>query len=210
MSVANGVYGRYLAPRLVHCACALSNITAQRRRVVPHARGVVLEVGIGSGLNLPHYDAQKVDRVIGVDPDETLADMAQKRIDAAPFEVEILRASAEDVPLEKASADTVIATYTFCSIPNLERALSELRRVLKPNGRLLFCEHGRSHRSSTAKWQDRLTPVWQRMAAGCSLNRNITRSVANAGFEIVSADNYVLAGVPACIGFHHLGMARPI
>ena len=208
-SACASLYERYLAPRLVHGACSLNVIAEQRRRVVPRAEGVVLEVGIGSGLNLPHYDASRVTRVIGVDPDATLLRIGRKRLQAAPFEIEVLRGSAEDMPLEAATADTALVTYTLCTIPEVERALVDIRRVLKPEGRLHFCEHGRSHNPRAAKWQDRLTPLWRRMAGGCHLNRPVSRLIEAAGFTIESVDNYKLPLAPELIGFHYLGTARP-
>ena len=208
-AAAMGFYGRQIAPRLVHGGCSLRPVTQQRRRLVPQASGVVVEVGIGSGLNLPHYDAELVSRVIGVDPDPVLLGMGRERAEAAPFDVEIIPAFAEDLPIETASADTVLATYTFCSISDVNAALGELRRVLKPGGQLLFCEHGRSHRPGTAKWQDRITPMWRLLTGGCSLNRNISRQIANAGFRVISVDNFVLPMTPEVIGFHYLGTAVP-
>lgn len=204
-----GFYRREIAPRLVHCGCALRPVAEQRRRIVPHARGVVLEVGIGSGLNLPHYDPRRVERLIGIDPDAVFLDLARPRLSGSAIDVEIARASAEEVPLATASVDTVVATYVLCSIPDLARALRELRRVLRPDGRLLFCEHGRSGDERTARWQDRLTPFWRRLAAGCHLNRDIAQSIAAAGFGIAALENFVLRGTPAVVGFHYLGQASP-
>lgn len=208
-SACAGFYDRHLAPRLVHGACSLNVITQQRRRVVPRAEGVVLEVGIGSGLNLPHYDPARVARVVGVDPDAALLRIGRRRLKDRPFEIEVHRGSAEDMPLETDMADTALVTYTLCSISDVERALAEIRRVLKPQGRLLFCEHGRSHSPGAAKWQDRLTPLWKRMAGGCHLNRNVSRLIENSGFAVEFVDNFKLPLTPGLIGFHYLGTARP-
>lgn len=202
-------YERHLAPRLIHGSCSLRAITEQRRRIVPRAEGLVLEAGIGSGLNLPHYDRSRVTRLIGVDPDAALLHIGRRRLRTAPFEIEIVRASAEDMPLETAAVDTAVVTYTLCSIADVGRALTEIRRVLKPQGRLLFCEHGRSHDPGHARWQDRLTPVWKRLACGCHLNRNISRLIGNAGFRIESVDTFRLPLSPEIVGFHYLGVARP-
>lgn len=204
-----GFYTRQVAPWLVHGACKLNIIAQQRRRIVPQAHGVVVEVGIGSGLNLPHYDSTRVTRLIGVDPDEVLLKIGRRRLAASPFEVEILQESAERLPLESDSADTVLATYTFCTIADVDAALAEIRRVLKPGGRLLFSEHGRSHHPMTARWQDRLTPLWSRLAGGCRLNRNVSRLIANAGFRLESVDNFTLPFTPGVLGFQYLGSARP-
>lgn len=208
-AAAIGFYGRQIAPRLLHGGCSLRPITQQRRRLVPQASGVVVEIGIGSGLNLPHYDPARVSRVIGVDPDPVVLRMGRERAEAAPFEVDILPVSAEEIPLETGTADTVLATYTFCSLRNVEGVLTELKRVLKPGGQLLFCEHGRSHHPRTAKWQDRIAPMWSLFTGGCSLNRNVSRLIANSGFRVVSVDNYVLPLTPEILGFHYLGMAVP-
>ncbi len=208
-AAATGFYGRQIAPRLLHGGCSLRPITQQRRRLVPQASGVVVEIGIGSGLNLPHYDPARVSRVIGVDPDPVLLRMGRERVEAASFEVDIFPVSAEDIPVETGTADTVLATYTFCSLRDVEGVLTELKRVLKPGGQLLFCEHGRSHHPGTAKWQDRFTPMWRLLTGGCSLNRNVSRLIANSGFRIVSVDNYVLPLTPEVLGFHYLGMAVP-
>ncbi len=208
-SACTAFYERHLAPRLIHGTCSLGAISRQRRRIVPRAEGVVLEAGIGSGLNLPHYDRARVTRLIGVDPDAALLRLGRQRMRAAPFDIEILRTCAEDMPLETGTVDTALATYTLCSIAEVERALAEIRRVLKPQGRLLFCEHGRSHNSGPALWRDRLTPVWKRLASGCHLNRNISRLIENAGFRIESVDTFKLAMAPELVGFHYLGSARP-
>ena len=208
-AAAMGFYGRRIAPRLVHRGCALRPVTQQRRRLVPQASGVVVEIGIGTGLNLPHYDTGRVTRVIGVDPDPVAVRMAEDRAEEVTIDVDILPASAEDLPLESGSADTVLATYTFCSLDDVAGALKELRRVLKPGGQLLFCEHGRSHHTRVAKWQDRINPHWSLLTGGCHLNRNVSRQIANSGFRVISVDNYVLPLTPEIIGFHYLGMAVP-
>ncbi len=204
-----GFYSRHIAPYLVHGACSLGVIAEQRRKIVPKAAGVVLEVGIGSGLNVPHYDPGKVRAVIGIDPDPKLNEIGRKRWDNADFEIEVRQESAEDMSLETASADTALVTYSFCTIPRPELALAEIRRVLKPGGRLLFCEHGRSTNPGTVKWQDRLNPLWKKLAGGCNLNRNIAGLIQDAGFEISSLENYTLPHTPALIGFHYRGEAIP-
>lgn len=203
------LYDRHIVPRLIDGACSFPSVTEQRRRVVPEARGVVLEIGIGSGLNLPHYDRAKLDRIIGVDPDEKLLELARTRAADLGIEADLRRASAEEMPLEANSVDTALVTYALCSIPRAEAALDEVRRVLRTGGRLLFCEHGRSNRASTAKWQDRLTPVWKRLSGGCHLNRNVAMIIEGAGFEVLSLDNFKLPYIPETVSFHYLGAARP-
>ena len=202
-----GFYTRNIAPYLVHGACALGVITEQRQKIVPMATGDVLEVGIGSGLNIPHYDASKVRSVIGIDPDPKMYEIGRSRRENAGFALEVLQESAEDMPLESASIDTALVTYTFCSIPNPDRALGEIRRVLKPSGKLLFCEHGRSTNPGTALWQDRFNPIWKRLAGGCNINRNMAELISGAGFNIDELKNYSLAGTPGIVGFHYRGSA---
>ena len=202
-----GFYTRNIAPYLVHGACALGVITEQRQQIVPLSTGDVLEVGIGSGLNIPHYDLTKVKSVTGVDPDPKLYQIGQSRMEAADFNLEVLQQGAEDLPMEDATFDTALVTYTFCSIPEVERALTEIRRVLKPSGKLLFCEHGRSTNPGTALWQDRFNPIWKRLAGGCNINRNMAELISGAGFNIDELKNYSLPGTPGIIGFHYRGSA---
>jgi len=202
-------YDRHVVPRLIDGACSFPSVTEQRRRVVPSAEGVVLEIGIGSGLNLRHYDKAKLDRVIGIDPDQKMLELARARADEFGVEADLRQASAEELPLEADSVDTALVTYALCSIPRAGTALGEVRRVLRSGGRLLFCEHGRSHRAATAKWQDRLTPVWKRLSGGCHLNRDVAGIIEGAGFEVVSLDNYKLPYIPEIVSHHYLGAARP-
>jgi len=203
------LYDRHVVPRLIDGACSFPSVTEQRRRVVPEAEGVVLEIGIGSGLNLRHYDKAKLDRIIGVDPDQKMLELARARADELGIEADLRQASAEEMPLEADSVDTALVTYALCSIPQVGAALGEVRRVLRTGGRLLFCEHGRSHRASTARWQDRLTPVWKRLSGGCHLNRDVAGIIEGASFEVLSLDNYKLPYIPETVSFHYLGAARP-
>ena len=207
--IQNGFYGRVIAPRLLNAVCAIGPLSEQRQKIVPRAEGVVLEVGIGTGLNMSHYDAGKVERVIGVDPDADITALARARLDKAPVPVELITDSGEELPLDDNLADTAVLTYTACSIPDIGAALSEIRRVLKPGGRVLFAEHGRSVRPSVARWQDRLNPLWRKIAGGCNLNRNTEKLLVEAGFSIERCDKFPLARVPEIIGFHYVGSARP-
>src|ERR1700758_5388974 len=159
--------------------------TRLRAAWIPLARGEVLEVGIGSGLNLPFYSSD-VHRVHGVGPSLELQRMAKKKAMAKPIEVDFLLQSAEEqLPLADASVDTVVMTWTLCSIPNAPKALQQMKRVLKGTGRLLFLEHGRSPDAGTAAWQDRITPVWKHIGGGCHLNRKVDDFITAAGFRIV-------------------------
>jgi ubiquinone/menaquinone biosynthesis C-methylase UbiE len=196
-------YQRRIVPCLVHLAMRQSTLLPFRRRVIGAAEGRVLEVGIGSGLNLPLY-GPAVRSVIGLEPSPALLAMARRRASAAPVAVELLEASAEAVPLDSASVDTVVTTWTLCTIPDAHRALGELRRVLKPGGALLFVEHGRAPEPGVARWQDRLDPLWRRLAGGCHLNRKIDALITGSGFRIDA-----LANTPRTHTFLYEGRARP-
>ena len=203
------IYDSHIVPRLIDGACSFPAVTEQRRRVVPQAEGMVLEIGIGSGLNLRHYDRAKLDRVIGIDPDQKMLELARARANELGIEADLRQASAEELPLEANSVDTALVTYALCSIPRAEAALGEVRRVLRSGGQLLFCEHGRSNRASVAKWQDRLTPTWKRLSGGCHLNRDVAGLIGDSGFEVLSLDNFKLPYIPETVSFHYVGAARP-
>lgn len=200
-------YRHHIGPRLVNFACSRPLVTAQRRLVVPRADGVVVEIGFGSGLNLPFYDRDRVKRLIGINPPDGLPDLAQIDEMAQGLDVELLLEGGEAMSLPDATADTLVITYTMCSIPDIEAAISEMRRILKPGGRLLFCEHGRSNDASTARWQDRLTPLWRPLGLGCHLNRNPVALLQRGGFTVEDVARFPLPGVPDVVGFHHVGSA---
>jgi ubiquinone/menaquinone biosynthesis C-methylase UbiE len=164
-----GIYNDLVVPRLVTCACGTKPVIRQRQKVVPRATGTVLEFGIGAGHNLPHYMPEQVDKVIGIDPCSTSWDLASQRASAASVDVEFIQASAEDIPLENNSVDSVLITFTLCTVPNPQAALAEARRTLKPSGKLYFCEHGIAPDESVAKWQRRINPVWKRCLADATL-----------------------------------------
>jgi ubiquinone/menaquinone biosynthesis C-methylase UbiE len=180
--------------------------TAERRRVIPLASGTVLEVGVGSGLNLPFY-GPKVQRLYALDPSRELWKMARKRVREVSFPVEFLAASAERIPLEDRSVDTVVSTWTLCTIPDPWLALSEMRRVLKPEGQLIFVEHGRSPDPGVEAWQNRFTPVWKRVAGGCHLNRPIDALIADAGFDIMQIERGYRRG-PKPMAYLYKGLAQ--
>ncbi len=202
------LWDRFVTPVAINCVCGARPFARQRERIVPEAEGVVLELGLGTGLNLPFYNPEKVTKVIGVDPGVSLLKKAKNNIQQVPFDVEILCESAEVMPLEDNMFDSAMVTYTFCSIPDAEAALAEVRRVLKPNGRLYFCEHGLSDNPSTARWQNRLNPPWHFIAGGCNINRDVTSMVKAAGFALEHHENFKLEKTPAFLGYHHFGTAR--
>jgi ubiquinone/menaquinone biosynthesis C-methylase UbiE len=200
-------YARYLLPRLIDLAMRNKDATRLRAEWLPHARGEVLEVGIGSGLNLAFYPSE-VRRVYGVDPSAELQQMARKRTAGHPRKVEFLSQSAEEwLPLPDRTIDTVVMTWTLCSIPDPLKALHQMKRVLKPDGRLIFVEHGRAPDSRVAAWQDRLNPVWKRIAGGCHLNRKIDELLVQAGFQIDELRTMYLAG-PRPMTYSYQGFAH--
>jgi ubiquinone/menaquinone biosynthesis C-methylase UbiE len=202
-----GFYSKYLLPRIIDLSMRNKETARVRAECVPQARGVVLEVGIGSGLNLPFYSGA-VSRVYGVEPSIELQRMAKRRALEVPVKVEFLPQSAEEhLPLDDGAIDTVVVTWTLCSIANAAKALQEMKRLLKPGGRLLFAEHGRAPDDHVAQWQDRLTPVWKRVAGGCHLNRKIDDLIAAAGFRISELKTSYLPG-PRPMTFTYQGTAE--
>ena len=203
-----GFYERRVVPWLIEAGCGSGPILKQREKVVPRARGRVLEVGMGPGLNLPYYDASQVEHVWGLEPAEGMRKKATPRIANAPFPVEWLDLPGEEIPLEDDTADTVLLTFTLCTIPDFARALSQMRRVLKPGGELIFAEHGASPDENTRKWQDRINPLWKRLAGGCNVNREIPRLIEDAGFKIEQLDTMSLPGTPKFAAFQYWGGAK--
>jgi ubiquinone/menaquinone biosynthesis C-methylase UbiE len=202
-----GFYNNRILPFLIHLSMRQRQLAAYRSRVIPAASGRVLEIGIGSGLNMPFY-ATTADRIIGLDPSPKLLAMARDAQRERPVPVELIESSAEAIPLSDRSVDTVVTTWTMCSIPDVHRALGEMRRVLKPGGRLLFVEHGRAPDLSVRRWQDRLTPAWRCIGGGCHLNRAIGELIEGAGFGIERLDTGYMRG-PKPMVFMYEGSARP-
>lgn len=201
-------YDRHILPHALDIACGLPMIGRQRALVVPLAQGRVLEVGIGTGLNMRHYDKARVSQIVGLDPGLELQPLARERIAQAGLDVELVGLSAETIPLPDASFDTVLITYTLCTIPDALAALKEMRRVLKPTGRLLYCEHGRAPEASVRRWQDRLQPLWGKVAGGCHLGRDIPALLLAAGFRLPQPHTGYLPG-PRPFTFHYWGEALP-
>lgn len=201
-------YEHRILPHVLDCACGLAPVTKQRLKVVPLARGRVLEVGIGSGLNLAHYDPQKVTTVIGVDPGAELIEMAQRRAGKSRVTVEFLEGEGETIALEDESVDTVLVTYTLCTIPGVERALEQMRRVLKRDGTLLFREHGMAPDAGVARWQQRIEPLWGRLFGGCHLSRDVPGLLRGAGFAVDLIESAYLREAPRFAGYHYIGTAR--
>ena len=202
------IYNNYILPELTHWVCSREKFGNQRAKLLPQASGRILEIGIGSGLNLPFYNPEKIDLLWGLDPSKRLKKIAEKKADDLPFNVEFIGLSGEEIPLEKNCADTVVVTYTLCSIPDVLKALIEMNRVLKPGGNLLFCEHGKAPDDHIFQWQNRLNPIWKRMTGGCNLNREIPLLIEKSGFKFKNIEMaYVSRFKPA--GFNFWGAAVP-
>ncbi|MDH3746343.1 MAG: class I SAM-dependent methyltransferase [Acidobacteriota bacterium] len=203
-----GLYSKYILPKIVHVTCSLKPNMRQREKVVPLASGYVLEVGIGSGLNLPYYDSARVTKLWGLDPAPEMTRMARERARKVDFEVDFIGLPGEEVPLEDGSVDTVVITYTLCTIPDTAAALGQMRRVLKSGGELIFCEHGVAPDTNVRRWQDRINPIWKRLGGGCHLNRAIPELIEQGGFQIERMDTMYLPGWrPAT--FNYWGSAVP-
>jgi ubiquinone/menaquinone biosynthesis C-methylase UbiE len=202
-----GFYDKYILPHFLNCACGSKPINYQREKVVPMAEGLVLEVGIGSGLNIPFYDTAKIDKIIGLDPSEELNRMASKVAEKSGVPVEFMVSGAESIPLPDNHVDTVLVTFTMCTIPDVVSANKEMLRVLKPGGKMIFCEHGLAPDAGVSKWQDRLDPIWGKIAGGCHLNRNIPSLIEDAGFNIDSMEQMYLPSTPKFAGYNYWGTA---
>lgn len=200
-------YEQHILPHVIHCACGSPPILKLRSQVVPQCEGVVLEVGMGSGINLDYYDASKVDFVWGLEPSYGMRRKAQKNLSKSAVKVKWLDLPGEQVPLEDNSVDTVLLTYTLCTIPDANAALQQMRRVLKPGGKLVFCEHGFSSQQGTQRWQNRINPLWSRIAGGCQLNRRIDELIETAGFDIQALQQFYVPKTPKVAGYTYQGWA---
>ena len=202
-----GFYEDRVLPRMIDLVCSSGPIGKQREKVVPQAVGRVLEVGMGPAINLPFYDPDRVEMVWGLEPSEGMRRKAAPRIAESPVPVEWLGLPGEEIPLDDDSADTVLLTFTLCTIPDFRKALGQMRRVLKPGGRLLFAEHGEAPDENIRKWQDRINPVWKRISGGCNVNRRIPHLIEESGFKIEDIDSMYLPGSPRFAAFQYWGSA---
>lgn len=197
-----GIYSKYILPKVVHFTCGQKPAMKQRQKIVPRARGRVLEIGIGSGLNIPYYDSSQVDHLWGLDPSQEMWAIAARNAEEHHLEAEFLQAGAEAIPLDDHCADSVVMTYTLCTIPDAEPALAEIRRVLKPGGVLLFCEHGEAPDESIRMVQGLANPLWKRLGGGCHLNRPVPRLLQQAGFSTDTIQTMYIPGwKPACFNY---------
>jgi ubiquinone/menaquinone biosynthesis C-methylase UbiE len=201
------VYDRYVLPRLTNLACSSKPTRRQREKIVHQAYGDVLEIGFGGGLNLVHYDASKVRKVFGLEPSEGMRASARLRIEASDLDVELIDLPGEQIPLDDNSVDSVLVTYTLCTIPDAVTALRGMRRVLKPKGHLFFCEHGRAPDRSVRKWQRRVNPLWQRVAGGCNMDRDIPALLMDGGFSLEDDNRMYIRG-PRMLSYNYWGAAR--
>lgn len=201
------LYDRYILPHLIDFACGLGEVMKTRAQIVPLAQGRVLEIGIGSGLNLAFYDAGKVSAIVGVDPSAEMQQLARQRAARIAIPVEMIALELGQIQASAASFDSIVCTFTLCSIPDAVAALQEMRRVLKPGGRLLFCEHGLAPDANVVRWQHRLTPYWKPLAGGCHLNRDIPALLEAGGFKVGRLHSGYLRG-PKPMTYVYRGWAQ--
>jgi ubiquinone/menaquinone biosynthesis C-methylase UbiE len=202
-----GFYDDRVLPYIINAAMSVKAITDERRRCLEPLAGAVLEIGFGSGLNVPFYPAT-VTKVVGVDPSTTSARLARRRIEKAPFPVELIGLSAEKLPFEDGSVETIVTTFTLCTIPDVAGALREMRRVLRSGGHLHFVEHGRAGDPEIERWQARLNRIQRALFGGCNLNRPIAGLIEYAGFRIERLENDYMKGAPKFAGYLYRGIAR--
>jgi ubiquinone/menaquinone biosynthesis C-methylase UbiE len=208
MASSDTWWERSILPWLIEKSCRSTAILAERKRWVAQATGRVLELGVGSGLNLPFYDRANVESITGIDVSRTLLDRAEERKTQASVPVSLQKASAEALPFEDSSFDSVVVTYSLCSIPRVEQALAEVRRTLKTDGKLIFVEHGLSDNPGVARWQHRVSPLWRRAGGGCLLNRNISQLIGQAGFHFETLEKSETDARLRVTAFGYQGIAR--
>jgi ubiquinone/menaquinone biosynthesis C-methylase UbiE len=201
-----GFYGERVLPHLIDLACRSEDVTEQRRKVVPLATGRVLEVGMGPGLNLPFYDRQRVELVWALEPSDGMRRKAAPAIERSDLDVRWLGLPGEEIPLDDNSVDSIVLTYTLCSIADWRTALEQMRRVLRPDGAVLFSEHGAAPDENVLRWQRRLNPVWKVVAGGCNLNRPIVECFVASGFSIDRVET-AYRGFPKSASFTYWGVA---
>lgn len=200
-------YDDHILPHIIHIACGTKPILKQREKIVPQAEGRVLEIGMGSGINIRYYNPDKVEKIWGLEPSAGMRQKAKSRVEAAPFDLEWLDLPGEEIPLDDKSVDTIVLTYTLCTIPDWLSAVKQMRRVLKSSGKLLFSEHGKAPDASVKKWQDRINPLWMKIAGGCHLNRDIPELLIEGGFNIKEMDTLYVPSTPKVTGFTYWGYA---
>ena len=201
-------YEKYILPKLLDKCCSTKPVNYQRKKIVPHAKGTILEIGIGSGLNIPFYEKSKVEKIYGLDPSPELCEMAKQAAIKNEIDISFLLNGAEEIKLTSNSIDTVLLTYTLCTIPNPFDALREIKRVMKSDGRILFCEHGVAPDDKVVKWQNRINPLWGKLFGGCNINRNIPNIFLESGFKINGLEQMYLPSTPKIVGYNYWGNAE--
>lgn len=210
MGIAN-FYDRRILPHVIDKACGIGPIQKERSRLVPRAYGRVLEIGVGTGHNLEFYARNQVETLLALDPAEQMNPLAQRRAEDAGIGVELINLPAETIPLDDNSIDSVVMTFTLCTIPDGPMALAEIRRVLKPDGLMVFVEHGRAPDESVRTWQRRLNPIWGALGGGCHLDRDVPTLLTGAGFELPEFNQYYIDGPKATrfSSYLYMGEAAP-
>lgn len=201
-------YENKVLPHLIDLACSTKPTRKQREKVVHLAEGDVLEVGFGSGRNLPFYETSKVRKIWGLEPSEGMRRKAQPLVDESDLDVEFIDLPGEEIPLEANSVDTVLITYTLCTIPDAVSALEGMRRVLKPGGSLIYCEHGTAPDANVRRWQNRLNSAWSRFSGGCNMNRDIPGLITSSGFDLRSDERMYIPGAKM-LSYNFWGTATP-
>jgi ubiquinone/menaquinone biosynthesis C-methylase UbiE len=199
-------YEDKILPRLINVACSSKPAYKQRKKIVPRASGDVLEIGFGSGLNLAHYDKDKVRHIWGLEPSAGMRKLAAEIIADSELEVELIDLPGEEIPLQDDCVDTVLITFTLCTIVEVAAALEGMRRVLKPDGQLLYCEHGKAPDAAVVKWQERMNPVWKKFTGGCNMNRDIPAILTSAGFDIQDDNQMYIPGLKS-LSYNYWGAA---
>jgi len=200
-------YDDKILPHIIHIACGTKPVLKQREKIVPQAEGRILEIGMGSGINIAYYNPDKVEKLWGLEPSVGMRQKAKARVDTAPFELEWLDLPGEEIPLDNKSMDTIVLTYTLCTIPDWLSAVKQMKRVLKPGGKLLFSEHGKAPDLAVRKWQDRINPYWMKIAGGCQLNRDIPKLLLEGGFDIKQMETLYVPKTPRVAAFTYSGYA---
>tara|TARA_B100000963_G_scaffold358669_1_gene383849 strand:- start:521 stop:1144 length:624 start_codon:yes stop_codon:yes gene_type:complete len=204
----SNLYDKFVLPKLLDVCCSTKPINYQRNKIVPNAKGDILEVGIGSGLNIPYYDPKKINKIIGLDPSEELNEMAKENAAKSDINIDILIAGAEEIPLPSNSIDTVLITYSLCTIPNLADSLKEIKRVMKNDAEMIFCEHGIAPDLRIQNWQNKINPLWGKLFGGCNINRDIPKILVNSEFKIQTLEQMYLPSTPKIVGYNYWGLAK--
>jgi len=201
------LWSRFIQPRIISFACGTKPFMIQRTKIIPFARGNVLEIGIGSGLNIPLYDTDLVKKIVGVDPSAAMHSLAKERINESPVSIEFISADAAEIPLQDQSIDTIVCTYTLCTVSNPQQVLKEVKRLLKPGGKFLFSEHGNAPDENVVKFQRKLEPIWKFLADGCHLTRSIPNLLDESDMKIDKIETMYLPKTPRFVGYNYWGMA---